>query len=439
MNDVFTGFEVTDVRFPTSRDLDGSDAMNPAPDYSAAYLTIRTSTGDAGYGFVFTIGRGNDVQATAIAALEQTVVGRGVEETLDDLGGLWRSLVFDSQWRWLGPDKGVEHMAVGAVINALWDLKSRRLGLPLWQLLARMEPEQIVDLVDFTYLRDALSLQEALDILKRSREGSGERERRLLTTGYPAYTTSAGWLGYPDDKIVRLCREAVGDGFDHVKLKVGANLADDLRRCRLVRRTVGPDVKISIDANQRWGVDEAVSAVSTLAEVGLYWVEEPTSPDDVLGHRAIREAIAPVKVATGEHGANQVMFKQLLAGGAVDVCQIDACRVAGVNENIAILLMAAKFGIPVCPHAGGVGLCEVVQHLSMFDFVAVSGNDRHRWIEFVDHLHEHFETPVVVEGGRYRAPTGPGSGARILPDSLAAHTYPDGPVWQDQTGPAVVR
>lgn len=430
MMNTFTGFDVTDVRFPTSRDLDGSDAMNPAPDYSAAYLMVRTSTDDTGYGFVFTIGRGNDVQAAAIAALEHSIVGRDVETTLDHLGELWHELVFDSQWRWLGPDKGVEHMAVGAVINALWDMKARRAGLPLWQLLARMEPEQIVALVDFTYLRDVLTPEEALELLSRSRGGVPERERRLLETGYPAYTTSAGWLGYSDDKIVTRCREAVADGFDHVKLKVGADLADDLRRCRLVRDTVGPDVKISIDANQRWGVDEAVAAVKTLSEVGLYWTEEPTSPDDVLGHRSIRQAIAPVKVATGEHGANQVIFKQLLAGGAIDVCQIDACRVAGVNENIAVLLMAAKLGVPVSPHAGGVGLCEVVQHLSMFDYVAVSGVDGDRWIEFVDHLHEHFETPVVIERARYRAPTAPGNGARILPESLAAHTYPGGSVWQ---------
>jgi len=430
MTNIFTGFDVTDVRFPTSRHLDGSDAMNPDPDYSAAYLMVRTSTDDTGYGFVFTIGRGNDVQAAAIAALERSIVGRDVENTLDHLGELWHELVFDSQWRWLGPDKGVEHMAVGAVVNALWDMKARRAGLPLWQLLARMEPEQIVALVDFTYLRDVLTPEEALELLRRSRGGVPERERRILETGYPAYTTSAGWLGYSDDKIVTRCREAVADGFDHVKLKVGADLADDLRRCRLVRNTVGPDVKISIDANQRWGVDEAVAAVSTLSEVGLYWAEEPTSPDDVLGHRSIRQAIAPVKVATGEHGANQVIFKQLLAGGAIDVCQIDACRVAGVNENIAVLLMAAKLGVPVCPHAGGVGLCEVVQHLSMFDYVAVSGADGDRWIEFVDHLHEHFETPVVIERGRYRAPTAPGNGARILPESLSAHTYPSGSVWQ---------
>jgi L-fuconate dehydratase len=435
VTDTFRSFELTDLRFPTSRDRDGSDAMNPDPDYSSAYLKLATGAGDAGYGFVFTIGRGNEVQVAAIRALERHLVGRDVDQVLSNLGELWRELTTDSQLRWLGPDKGVEHMAVGAVINALWDLRARRAGLPLWQLLAELEPAQVVDLVDFTYLEDALTPAEALAILQTARPDAAERTTRLLRTGYPAYTTSAGWLGYSDDKVVRLALEAVEAGFDHLKLKVGADTDDDIRRCELVRATVGPDIRISVDANQRWGVTSAIENIRRLAHVDLWWVEEPTSPDDVLGHKAIRDAVAPLRIATGEHCANRVLFKQLLSSGAVDVCQIDACRVAGVNENIAVLLMAAKFGVPVCPHAGGVGLCEVVQHLAMFDYVAVSGSTENRWIEFVDHLHEHFETPVVVEGARYRAPSAPGSGARVHDATLEAFRYPDGPAWRTYVNP----
>ncbi len=428
MPDRFTAFVHTDLRFPTSRQLDGSDAMNPEPDYSAAYLELRT-TGESGFGFVFTIGRGNEVQVAAIRALEPHLLGRDVDEVLADLGGLSRELASDSQLRWLGPEKGVQHMAVGAVVNALWDLRARRAGMPLWKLLADMSPAELVELVDFRYLEDTLTPEEALEILERGRVDAADREQQLLTAGYPAYTTSAGWLGYSDDKVIRLSNEAVAAGFDHLKLKVGANIDDDIRRCRAVRAAVGPDVRISVDANQRWGVAQAIKNVARLAPAQLWWVEEPTSPDDILGHRAIREQIAPVKVATGEQVANRVVFKQLLASGAIDVCQIDACRVAGVNENIAILLMAAKFDVPVCPHAGGVGLCEVVQHLSMFDFVSVSGSMRERWIEYVDHLHEHFESPVAIRNGRYLAPTAPGGGARILPAALEQYRYPHGSEW----------
>ena len=426
---VFTSFEVCDVRFPTSRSLDGSDAMNPDPDYSAAYVTIPTSDGDSGDGFVFTIGRGNEVAASAIRAVESLVVGLDVDDVLADMGTFWRRLVSDSQLRWLGPEKGVVHMAVGAVVNAVWDLKARRAGLPLWALLAEMTPRQLVGLIDFTYLSDALSPGEALALLERSASTRTERMAHLREAGYPAYTTSAGWLGYTDEKVTRLVDEALADGFSHLKLKVGADIDDDERRVKLVRDRVGPNVLISVDANQRWGVDEAIANVRRLAPHQIHWIEEPTSPDDILGHRAVAEGVHPVRVATGEHAANAVVFKQLLVSGAIDICQIDACRVAGVNENIAILLLAAKYGVPVCPHAGGVGLCEVVQHLSMFDFVAVSGSTEGRWIEFVDHLHEHFEDPAVVNGGAYRAPRKPGSGARMLPDTLRDYRFPDGAVW----------
>jgi L-fuconate dehydratase len=429
MADLISEFVVSDVRFPTSRLLDGSDAMNPDPDYSAAYLELRTSAADAGYGFVFTIGRGNDLQTSAIKALQGHLVGRDTESVLKDLGGLWRELTFDSQLRWLGPDKGIEHMAVGAVVDALWDLRARRAGKPLWKLLVDLPPTEIVDLVDFTYLADALTPDEALRLLESRRDGIAERERRLRMAGLPAYTTSAGWLGYNDEKVRQLCLAAMEAGFDHIKLKVGANLDDDIRRCELVRATVGPGVRISVDANQRWGVSEAVQHVRKLAHVDLWWVEEPTHPDDVLGHRAIRSQIAPIRVATGEHVANQVLFKQYLAADAIDVCQLDATRVGGVNENLAIILLAAKYGVPVCPHAGGVGLCELVQHLAMFDHIAVSGTTEHRWLEYVDHLHEHFETPVVLEHARYTPPEAPGSGARMHAESVAAFRYPDGRAW----------
>lgn len=418
-------FETTDIRFPTSLSLDGSDAMNPDPDYSAAYLRIVTDAAHEveGHSFVFTIGRGNDVQVAALDALAGHLVGRELESLLDDMGATSRELVGDSQLRWLGPEKGVMHMAIGAVVNALWDLKSKRAGLPLWQLLARMTPEEIVGLVDFRYLGNALTPAEALQILRDAEPGRAEREAQLIATGYPAYTTSPGWLGYSDEKLARLCREAIADGFPQIKLKVGASLEDDIRRMRVAREVCGPDYPIAIDANQRWEVSEAIEWVNALAEFGLAWVEEPTSPDDVLGHAEIAGGVAPVRVATGEHAQNRIIFKQLLQAGALQVMQIDAARVGGVNENIANLLLAAKFGVPVCPHAGGVGLCEAVQHLSMFDFVAVSGTREGRMIEYVDHLHEHFVVPTEVRGGAYAAPTAPGIGMEMKVASRAAFEW----------------
>ncbi|MGW1465065.1 enolase C-terminal domain-like protein [Streptomyces sp. NPDC002308] len=435
MSQTVTDVEVHDIRFPTSRELDGSDAMNPDPDYSAAYVVLRTDapgTGDdgllEGHGFCFTIGRGNDVMAAAIETLKPYLLGRPVPRTAADLGDLYRELTHDSQLRWLGPEKGVAHMAAGAVVNAAWDLAAKAAGLPVWQFLATMTPEELVSLVDFRYLTDALTPEDALEILRAAEPGRAERTERLLAQGYPAYTTSPGWLGYDDEKLVRLAKEAVADGFTQIKLKVGGDRDDDVRRLKLAREAVGPDVRIAVDANQRWDVAEAVEWMSALAPYDPHWIEEPTSPDDILAHAAIR-AGQPVKVATGEHGANRVVFKQLLQAGAVDFVQIDAARVAGVNENLAILLLAAKFQVPVCPHAGGVGLCELVQHLSMFDFVAVSGTWEDRVIEYVDHLHEHFTEPAVVTGGRYVTPRTPGFSARMLPASIAEHRYPEGPVW----------
>ncbi|MBC2903761.1 enolase C-terminal domain-like protein [Streptomyces cupreus] len=426
-----TAVDTHDIRFPTSRELDGSDAMNPDPDYSAAYVVLRTDAADGheGHGFTFTIGRGNEVQVAAIEALRGHVVGRDVGELCADPGTLNRDLIGDSQLRWLGPEKGVMHMAIGAVVNAVWDLAAKRAAKPLWRLLADAEPEWIVRQIDFRYLTDALTPEEALEILRRGREGAAERTGALQAGGYPAYTTSAGWLGYDDEKLARLAAEAVADGFHQIKLKVGADLDDDIRRCRVARSVVGPDIRLAIDANQRWDVAEAIRWTRALAEFDPYWIEEPTSPDDVLGHAAIREAVAPVKVATGEHVHNRVVFKQMLKAGALDIVQIDAARVGGVNENLAILLLAAKFGVPVCPHAGGVGLCELVQHLSMFDYVAVTGTTENRVIEYVDHLHQHFLDPVVIREGHYTAPTAPGFSAAMRPESIARYTYPDGAFW----------
>lgn len=424
-------FQTHDVRFPTSRDLDGSDAMNPDPDYSAAYVVIGTDDADGleGHGFAFTIGRGNEVEVSALRALEPFVVGLDLEEAMADLGGVWRSIVHDSQLRWLGPEKGVMHMAIAAVINALWDLKAKRAGMPLWQVLARMSPEQLVDLVDFRYLSDALTREQALEILRAAEPGRAQRERDLLASGYPAYTTSPGWLGYSDEKLTRLAKEAVAQGFTQIKLKVGAALADDMRRFAAARAAVGDDFRIAVDANQRWDVSEAITWMAALAPFNPYWVEEPTSPDDILGHAAIRKAVAPIKMAIGEHVQNRVVFKQLLQAGAIDILQMDATRVAGVNENVAILLLAAKFGVPVCPHAGGVGLCELVQHLSMFDFVAVSGTTADRVIEYVDHLHEHFLEPVHIKDGNYVTPTAPGFSAQMTEQALQTFAFPEGPAW----------
>ncbi|MFD3451160.1 enolase C-terminal domain-like protein [Streptomyces sp. NPDC058691] len=432
-----TAIDTHDIRFPTSRELDGSDAMNPDPDYSAAYVVLRTDAGDGleGHGFVFTIGRGNDVQVAAIEALRPHLIGRPVDEVCADPGSVARDLTGDSQLRWLGPEKGVMHMAIGAVVNAVWDLAAKRAAKPLWRLLADAEPEWLLSQVDFRYIADALTPERALELLRRGKEGAAGRAATLRERGYPGYTTSPGWLGYSDEKLTRLAKQAVADGFAQIKLKVGADLDDDVRRLRAARAAVGPDVRIAIDANQRWNVGEAVAWVNALGEFGPYWIEEPTSPDDILGHAAIREAVAPVKVATGEHVQNRIVFKQLLQAGAIDVLQIDAARVGGVNENLAILLLAAAFGVPVCPHAGGVGLCELVQHLSMFDYVALSGTTEDRAIEYVDHLHEHFVTPVVIRHGHYTAPADPGFSAQMKPESIDEFRYPDGTFWVADRAP----
>jgi L-fuconate dehydratase len=429
VTELIAAVDVVDVRFPTSHELAGSDALNPEPDYSATYVTVRTSGGHQGFGLAFTVGRGNEIVVAAVRSLAPLVIGLPVAEVFADLGSFSARLTRDSQLRWLGPEKGVIHMAAAAVINAVWDLRARQAGEPVWQLLAGLSPEDLVSLVDFRYIADVLTPDEALAILRAAEPGRTERWAKLLEDGYPAYTTTPGWLGYSDDKLVRLAKEAVADGFQQIKLKVGVDPVADERRLRLARAAVGPDVRIAMDANQAWGVEQAIEWMHPLAPYDPYWIEEPTSPDDVLGHAAIRKAVVPIKVATGEHTHNAVMFKQLLQTGAIDVLQLDASRVAGVTENVAILLLAAKFGVPVCPHAGGVGLCEMVQHLAMFDYVAVSGSTQDRTIEYVDHLHEHFVVPVRIRAGHYLAPTEPGLGARMYPESVAHFQFPDGAEW----------
>lgn len=427
--------EAEDIRFPTSRGLIGSDAMNHDPDYSAVYVTLRTddALGLAGHALVFTIGRGNEVQTTAVRTLSELVVGRDVDSVLGDLGGFARDLTGDSHLRWLGPEKGVMHMAIGGVVNAAWDMAARRAGLPLWRFVAEMSPEQIVATIDFRYLTDALTQDEAFEILRRARSHREARIDELLRRGYPAYTTSPGWLGYSDEKLEGLARQAIADGFRTIKLKVGENLADDIRRLGIARAVVGDGIAIAIDANQRWDVGPAIEWIRALAPFRPAWVEEPTSPDDVLGHAAIRVAVAPVPVSTGEHTHNRVMFKQLLQARAVDLLHIDATRVGGVNENLAILLLAAKFGVRVFPHAGGVGLCEMVQHLAMADFVAISGSMEDRAIEYVDHLHQHFADPVRVRDGRYLVPAAPGFSTEMHETSLREYQWPDGPAWRQSS------
>jgi L-fuconate dehydratase len=429
---MITALETYDIRFPTSRQLDGSDAMNVDPDYSAAYVILRTAHADGlcGHGFVFTIGRGNDVQTSACAALRYLVVGREVSEIIADLGAFARSLTNDSQLRWLGPEKGVMHMAIGAIVNAAWDMAARHAKKPVWRLIADMTPEQIVSQIDFRYISDALSPDEAMEILRSAAGGKAQRIAELQARGYPAYTTSPGWLGYGDEKLELLARRAVQDGFRTIKLKVGRNLQDDIRRCGIARKAIGADVGLAIDANQRWDVQAAIRWLKHLEPYRIAWVEEPTSPDDILGHSTIRQGIAPIPISTGEHTQNRVIFKQLFQLRAVDLIQIDAARVGGVNENLAILLMAAKFGVRVFPHAGGVGLCELVQHLAMADYVAISGSMNDRAIEYVDHLHEHFIDPVVIAAGRYMAPTSPGFSAAMRENSLEQYRFPNGAIWK---------
>jgi L-fuconate dehydratase len=427
---VITGVDVYDVRFPTAAAGDGSDAINRG-DYSATYVELRTDTGEVGAGLTFTNGRGNEITCAAVRALAHHVVGRSMAEIETEPVTFWRSLTADVQLRWLGPEKGVIHMATGAVVNAVWDLRARLAGKPLWRLLAEMSPEELVSNVDFHHINDALSPAEALKLLESAGAGYADRLAVLERDGFPAYTTSVGWLGYPDDKVRALTRAAVADGWAAVKMKVGGDIEDDVRRARIIRAEIGPDALLMMDANQVWDVDEAIANMARLAEADPYWIEEPTHADDVLGHARIARSLpASCRVATGEVAANRVIFKQLLQAGAIGTCQVDACRIGGVNEVLSVLLMAAKFGVPVCPHAGGVGLCEYVQHLSIFDYLRVGTSLDGRMVEYVDHLHEHFVDPVVISGGRYRLPTAPGYSVAMKPESVAEFSFPDGPAWR---------
>ncbi|MBE7465590.1 MAG: L-fuconate dehydratase [Planctomycetes bacterium] len=428
-----TGLTVRDIRFPTSKHLDGSDAMNLAPDYSAAYVVLRTSQpGLEGHGLTFTTGRGTEVVCAAVRAMEPLVVGRTLESFTENMGAFWRHVTGDSHLRWIGPEKGAMHLATGAVVNAVWDLWGKACGKPVWKILADLSPEEIVRCIDFRYLTDCLTPEEALAILRANEPAKAAREAEMLRDGYPAYTTSAGWLGYPDEKIRALCRAAVADGWTHIKIKVGRSLEDDRRRCAIIREEIGYDRHLMTDANQVWDVPQAIAWMKELAEFKPLWIEEPTSPDDVLGHKKVADAVRPlgIGVATGEMCQNRTMFKQFLELKAIDFCQIDSCRIGGVNEILSVILMAKKFGIPVCPHAGGVGLCEYVQHLALFDYLRVSATLESRVLEYVDHLHEHFLDPVRMKRGRYLPPQRPGYSIEMKPASLDAHEFPHGAVWK---------
>ncbi len=427
-----TNILVKDIRFPTSRSLDGSDAMNPDPDYSAAYVILETNNTElSGHGLTFTIGRGNELCVKAIQSLSHLIIGKSLHSFTENMGEFWSMITGDSQLRWLGPEKGIIHLATGAIVNAVWDLYAKVEQKPLWKLLADMTPEEFVSCVDFKYISDAITPDEALLMLKENEATKSNRIAYLEKNGYPAYTTSAGWLGYSDEKLRRLSREALAAGWTHFKMKVGANINDDINRAKIIREEIGYDLKLMMDANQKWDVDEAIENMKQLAQFKPWWIEEPTSPDDVLGHAKIAKAVAPIHVATGEHCQNRIMFKQLMQANAIGICQIDSCRVGGVNEILAILLMAKKFNIPVCPHAGGVGLCEYVQHLSMIDYVVVSASLDDRIIEYVDHLHEHFIDPVTIKNGAYIPPTMPGYSIEMKKETLEEYAFPNGAFWKE--------
>jgi len=432
MSITITDIITKDIRFPTSRSLDGSDAMNPDPDYSAAYVILKTDhpTGLEGHGLTFTIGRGNELCVAAIQTLSYLIIGKTLDSFTTDMAGFWRMITGDSQLRWIGPEKGVIHMATGALVNAVWDLYAKTENKPLWKLVCDMPPEKLVSCIDFTYLTDAITPEESLDILSKLEISKQDRIDHLLQNGYPAYTSSAGWLGYSDEKIISLCRQAKQNGWKYMKMKVGANLQDDMRRAAIIRKEIGYDMKLMMDANQIWDVNEAIENVKQLAQFQPWWIEEPTNPDDILGHGTIARAVHPIKVATGETCQNRIIFKQLITTGAIGICQVDSCRIGGVNEVLAVLLMATKYKIPVCPHAGGVGLCEYVQHIAMIDYICISGSMENRVIEYVDHLHEHFLDPVVIMNSAYMSPSVPGYSIQMKPESLKKYTFPDGEAWK---------
>ncbi len=435
MSLIITSIEVKDIRFPTSKTLDGSDAMNPDPDYSAAYVILHTDNFSLrGHGLTFTLGRGNELCVEAIKAISKLLIGKDMEVLTSDMAAFWRMITGDSQLRWLGPEKGIIHMATGALVNAVWDLYAKMEKKPLWKLISDMAPAQLVSCIDFTYLTDVITPEEALEMLTKLADTKKERIDYLMQHGYPAYTTSAGWMGYSEEKIRRLSKEAKEAGFTHLKMKVGGDINEDVRRAEIIREEIGDEMVLMMDANQKWEVDEAIENMKLLARFNPWWIEEPTSPDDILGHLAIAKAVAPIKVATGEHCQNKVMFKQFLQSGAMGICQIDSCRVGGVNELLSIMLMAAKFNVPVCPHAGGVGLCEYVQHLSMIDYIVISGSLENRITEYVDHLHEHFKYPVTIKNGNYMPPLVAGYSITMKNTSIDEYSFPDGSAWREELG-----
>ncbi|KAH8926112.1 mandelate racemase/muconate lactonizing enzyme [Atractiella rhizophila] len=455
-----TGFKVEDLRFPTSLSGDGTDAMNRDCDYSAAYVTLNTDKNVAGSGMTFTIGRGNDIVCMAVTQVAEKLVGRSLPSLLDNMGASWDYLLSDPQFRWIGPEKGVIHIAIAAVVNALWDLKAKLARKPLWRLIVDMTPEEFVQSTSFRYISDAITKEEALTLLKEKEKTKQERIDLVTKIGYPAYTTSVGWIGYSDEKVIRLTKEAIAQGFNHFKVKVGISVENDLQRLRLVRSVIddpanfanrekpdpatiegknaGPTgAVLMVDANQVWDVPQAIEWMKQLEEIKPWFIEEPTAPDDILGHARIRKELKPygIGVATGEHAHNRMVFKQLLQADAIDVVQIDSCRVAGVNEILAILLMAAKFGKIVNPHAGGVGLCEYVIHLSLIDYICVSGSMTRNVLEYVDHLHEHFPNKCTINPqGRYNVPQNPDEGYSIdiYEESKATYRFPDGKYWSSE-------
>lgn len=431
--------ETKDIRFPTSKSLDGSDAVNKDPDYSAAYVILKTNNKQyEGHGLTFTIGRGNELCVEAIKSLSYLLKGKSLDEITSDMAGFWRMITGDSQLRWLGPEKGIIHMATGAIVNAVWDLYAKVEGKPLWKLVADMTPKQLVNCIDFTYLTDVITSEESFEILSKLADTKQQRIDYLIKNGYPAYTTSAGWMGYSEEKIRNLSRQVKLEGWKYLKMKVGGDVNEDIRRSEIIREEVGNDIKLMMDANQKWEVPEAIQNMKLLARFNPWWIEEPTSPDDILGHLTIKNALSPIKIATGEHCQNRIMFKQFLKTGAMDICQIDSCRVGGVNEVLSIMLMAAKFNVPVCPHAGGVGLCEYVQHLSIIDYICISGTIENRMTEYVDHLHEHFIDPAIIRNGNYMVPLVQGYSIAMKKSSIKSFSYPTGKIWQDEIKEAYV-
>ncbi|GLG96997.1 Mitochondrial enolase superfamily member 1 [Gryllus bimaculatus] len=430
---VIRNLQARDIRFPTSLGAHGSDAMHTDPDYSCAYVVIYTERDVEGHGLTFTLGRGTEIVVQAINSMSSMVIGKDAAEIFQNFGAFWRQLTSESQLRWIGPEKGVVHLATAAIVNALWDLWGKVENKPVWKLLVDMEPETLVRAIDFRYITDVVTPEEALAMLKKAASGKEEREAELRRTGYPAYTTQVGWLGYTSDRVKELCAKYLAEGFTAFKVKVGQNLEDDKRRCAMVREVIGWDKVLMVDANQIWDVQQSIDWMKELAEFKPLWIEEPTSPDDVLGHAKISQALKPlgIGVATGEMCCNRVLFKQFLQSGGMQFCQIDSCRIGGVNEILSVYFMAKKLGVPVCPHAGGVGLCEMVQHLQMFDYVCLSGTKENRVVEFVDQQHEHFENPTVVKRAHYQVPIVPGYSTKLKPASAEAYEYPNGSKWQE--------